>query len=368
MTPDERFMGMALRLARKGLGRTAPNPAVGAVVVKRGKVVGRGWHRAAGQPHAEVEALKDAGKKAKAATLYVTLEPCNHKGRTPPCTDAILKAGIARVVAASSDPNPKVASGGARRLVRGGVDVEMGVREKEGRELIEAFAKHAATGLPFVVAKAAMSLDGKIATRTGHSRWISSRAARRFAHRLRDEADAVLVGSGTVLADDPHLTCRVSNNTGRQPLRVVLDTRLTTPLDSKLVKTAGEGRVLVACGKKALKSREKALVEAGVEVLRLPAKRGLLDIAALLKELGRRDIMCLLVEGGAVVHGSFFDRGLVDRVYMVIAPKIIGGLDAPGPVAGRGIKTMAQAMNLKDVRVMRKGPDLVITGRPGAPV
>lgn len=365
MTRDEKFMGLALRLGRKGLGRTSPNPPVGAVVVKGAKIVGRGFHRAAGTAHAEIEAIEDAGKRARGATLYVTLEPCNHTGKTPPCTAAIIEAGIARVVVGSRDPNPHVSARGAQMLGRKGIEVALGVRSDECDELIETFAKHVAFGLPFVVAKAAMSLDGKIATRTGHSRWISSGASLKFAHRLRDEADAVLVGSGTVLADDPHLTARLSKKMDRQPLRVVLDTRLDTPLDSKLVKTAKEGPVIVACSKRGPKTRARPFEEAGVEVLRLPTEGKRVALLPLLKELGKRGVMSLLVEGGARVHGSFFDLRLVDRVYMVISPRIIGGAEAPGPVAGKGAERVGGSLMLERVRILRKGPDLVVTGKPG---
>jgi diaminohydroxyphosphoribosylaminopyrimidine deaminase/5-amino-6-(5-phosphoribosylamino)uracil reductase len=362
-------MRRALALAALGEGRTAPNPPVGVVVVRDGRVVGEGFHARAGGPHAEVVALAAAGDAARGATLYTTLEPCNHHGRTPPCTDVVRAAGIARVVvvAAAADPDPRVAGGGLRALAEAGIETVLGVCAAEASERLAPFAKHATTGRPLVIAKYAMTLDGRIAARTGDARWVTGPDARRRAHALRDAADAVLVGAGTVRADDPRLTVRhlAQGKAPSQPLRVVLDGRGGLPATSRVFDPALPGRtVLVTTG---AEHADAALLAAqGVEIARLPAEpEGRVAIGPLLDWLGARDVMALLVEGGSAVHGAFLDAGLVDRVAAFVAPKLVGGAGAPGPIGGRGAGRMAEAVPLADVRTECVGGDLLVMGRVG---
>ncbi len=354
---DVYFMKLALREGRKGLGRTSPNPPVGAVVVKEGRVVGKGYHRRAGTPHAEVHALREAGEDARGATLYVTLEPCNHHGRTPPCTEAILKAGITRVVIGCSDPNPK-ARGGAEYLASKGLQVEKGVLLRECATLCRFFLKVAMRGLPWVLAKSAMSLDGRIATRTGDSKWITGEEARRYGHRLRAVCDAILVGKGTVLADDPALTCRLKG--GRDPVRFILDTNLSLPLTARVFRE--RGRTVVWCGEDAPSAKEKSLSEIGVEVWRLPLKEGKVDIRAGLLRSAQEGILSVLVEGGARVHGAFFDAALVDEVAFFYGPLVIGGEKAPAAVGGRGPERLSEALYLANFRLRRLGDSFLVEG------
>jgi len=365
---DAALMGRALALAALGEGRTRPNPPVGAVVARDGAVVGEGFHAAAGGPHAEVVALAAAGEAARGATLYVTLEPCAHHGRTPPCTEAILAAGVARVVVAVSDPDPRVTGGGLDALRRAGVAVTLGLLAEEAGELIAPFARHAASGRPLVTAKYAMTLDGRIATRTGHARWITGPAARRRAHALRDAADAVLVGAGTVRADDPRLTVRhgVRGRAPRQPLRVVLGGRGGLSASARVFDADLPGRTVLATTADPL-AHAARLEARGVEVVRLSAAPdGRVDLPALLDWLGAHDVMSLLVEGGSAVLGAFFAAGLVDRVVAFVAPKIVGGAGAPGPVGGDdGARRMSEAVVLGGIRTQRVGDDLMVTGRVG---
>jgi diaminohydroxyphosphoribosylaminopyrimidine deaminase/5-amino-6-(5-phosphoribosylamino)uracil reductase len=323
-------MAQAIQLAAKADFWTSPNPMVGAILVTSdGAVAGEGFHRRAGAPHAEVVALEAAGPAARGGTLYVSLEPCSHLGRTPPCVDAIVAAGVRRVVVAMEDPDRRVAGGGLRTLRDAGLDVKVGPLEEEARRLNEFYVKHRTTGRPFVSAKFAASLDGKIATRTGDSKWITGEEARAHAHVLRHRHDAILVGVGTVLQDDPELSARFPG--ARQPLRVVLDSRGRTPADARL----RAGPHLVDDGR---------------------------DLPALLDRLGRMDVLSLLVEGGARVHGSFFDQRLVDRVYAYLSPTIIGGGQAPAAVAGAGAGRMVEAVRLALVETTPLGRDLLVSG------
>lgn len=358
---DARFMRLAIKEGLKGLGRTSPNPPVGAVVVdpKSGEIIARGYHRQAGKPHAEVEALRRAGERARGATLYVTLEPCNHFGRTPPCTEAILAAGINRVVAGTRDPNPK-ARGGLEYLLSRGLEVRSGILEKECRYLTRFFLKRVLTGLPWVIIKVAESLDGRIATRTGDSKWITGDKARRFGHRLRNICDAILVGRNTVLADDPELTCRIPG--GRNPIRIILDTRLSLSPDFKVFKTARKVPTWIICGKEADPEKEKVFQDLGVKVFRLPEKAGRIDLLSLLDVLARQDILSVLVEGGGEVHGSFLDEGLVDEVFFFVGSVVIGGREAPQAVAGTGPKRLSQALWLKNLKVRRLGDSFLFHG------
>jgi diaminohydroxyphosphoribosylaminopyrimidine deaminase/5-amino-6-(5-phosphoribosylamino)uracil reductase len=359
---DEQFMRLALRLAARGIGHTSPNPMVGAVVVKDGQVVGKGYHRKAGTPHAEIHALEDAGGQAQSATLYVTLEPCNHHGRTPPCTRVIVGSGIGRVVVGCSDPNPRVIGGGIEYLRSQGIRVDEGMLEERCLRLNEPFIKHVTTGLPMVIAKMAASLDGKIGTHLGDSRWISNERSRRFVHKLRHSVDAILVGVGTVVADNPSLTTRITGRKGSNPLRIILDTHLRTPLDSLVVSDTKESQTIIATGPKSYKKRREALEAKGVEVLSLPLVRGRVSLPELLKNLGKREITSLLVEGGAEVHGGFFYDNLVDKMYLFLAPKIIGGNRAVPMVGGAGVARVAEALPLRDLRIRRFGDDIMIEG------
>jgi len=355
-------MRIALRLAARGVGKTSPNPVVGAVVVKNGHVVGKGYHKKTGGPHAEIHALEAAGTDAEDATLYVTLEPCNHSGRTPPCTAAIVRNGIRRVVVGCSDPNPRVDGGGAEYLQSQGIRVDVGILEEKCFRLNEPFIKHVTTGLPLVVAKMAASLDGKIATRIGDSCWISNERSRRFVHSLRDAVDAILVGVGTVVADNPRLTTRLPHKKGKNSLRIILDTYLRTPPDSFVVSQTQDAPTLIATGPKPYKKRKVAMERLGVEILPLPLVRGRVSLAELLNHLGNRDITSLLVEGGAEVHGGFFYDKLVDKVYIFFAPKIIGGNSAVTMVGGIGVQTVPEASLLRDVRFRRFDNDIMIEG------
>lgn len=357
---DRRFMALALRLAVKGAGYTSPNPMVGAVVVQEGRIVGRGYHRRVGSAHAEVEALQDAGPQARGATLYVTLEPCHHHGRTPPCTAAVLAAGIGRVVIATRDPNPRVTGGGAEFLRTQGLRVEVGLLEQEARRLNEAFFKAVTTGLPLVIAKAACSLDGKIATRTGDARWITGEKARALGHRLRHQVDAILVGLGTVRADDPRLTTRLPR--GKDAIRVILDSRLRLPLEAQVLTQKSSAPTWVACTPAAPPENIRALEERGAEVLIVPGEGDRVDLPGLLQILGQRQVQSLLVEGGAEVHGAFFDQGLVDKFYFFYAPKIIGGRRASGVLGGQGAARVQDALLARDLTIRRLGSDLLISG------
>ena len=357
---DRHYMKIALELAGRAEGYTSPNPLVGAVVVKNGKIVGQGYHMKAGNPHAEVHALNDAGESAKGATLYVTLEPCCHYGRTPPCTEAVIKAGISRVVTALTDPNPLVAGQGLKRLRDAGIEVVSGVLAQEAARQNEVFLKYITTKLPFVALKAAVSLDGKIATATGESKWITGPQSREYTHRLRHKYDAILVGVNTVLADDPSLTTRLPDGGGIDPIRVVLDSRCRTPLNAKILTQKSNAVTIIATTPNADTDKVQALQAAGAEVLVVPGSGDKVDIVNLLKELAKKSITGILVEGGAAVHGAFLTAKMVDKVYWFIAPIIIGGNAAPGAVGGKGIKKLSEAVRLDNITVKRFGEDICI--------
>lgn len=351
-------MRLALREARRGLGRTSPNPAVGALLVKGGRVVGRGHHVQAGAPHAEVMAIRDAGASARGADLYTTLEPCDHFGRTPPCSLAILEAGVRRVFSGSGDPNPSVNGRGIRRLRRAGVDVEAGILREDCDALNEPWFRFITTGRPHVTLKVAATLDGRIATASGESRWVTGPEARAHVHRLRDAVDAVLVGAGTVRADDPRLTARLPGGGGRDPVRVVLDSRLELPMTRRLFRQRSEAATLVAH----VTGTPPAKAPRGVEYLRCSARRGRVDLRDLLSRLGERGVTTLLVEGGAEVNRAFLEAGLVDQLLLFVAPTIAGG-GIPW-IAGKGPARMAEALPVHHLRVRRLGRDLLFSGRP----
>ena len=357
------YMRRALALAHEAAGTTSPNPAVGAVVVKDGHLIAEGATLRPGQDHAERVALRKAGAEAKDASLYVTLEPCCIHGLTPPCTGAIVESGIKVVHAATLDPNPKVDGRGIVELREAGIEVHLGEGAKEADELYEGFSKFIKVGLPFVTAKYAMSLDGKIATGQGDSQWITGPAARRLVHQRRRASDAIMVGVNTVLRDNPRLTARDDDgaNLGCQPLRVVVDGEARTPPDSRLLSELG--RVLIATLKTTGDSAAR-LEAAGAEVLTLPERDGYVDLERLLEELGRRGVVNLLVEGGGTLLGSLFDQGLVDKTLAFIAPVIIGGRAAPSPVEGRGAGVVAEAIALRRVEVDRVEGDLMVKGYP----
>ena len=356
---DQEYMAQALSLAQKGAGWTSPNPMVGAVIVKDGQVIGQGYHAKCGDLHAERAALAACTQDPAGATMYVTLEPCCHQGRQPPCTDAILEAGIARVVVGSGDPNPLVAGRGLDILRARGVQVDTGVLQGACDALNRVFFHYIQSGRPYVVLKYAMTLDGKTATRTGASRWITGGEARRRVHRDRHRCSAILVGIGTALADDPLLTCRLEG--GRNPLRVICDSALRLPLDSSLVKTAREVPTVVAAAQ-ADPARRAALEAAGCRVWELPGPGGRVDLPALLNRLGKEEIDSLLVEGGAAMAGAFLDAGLVQKVQAYIAPKLFGGADAPSPVGGLGVALPDRALQLSGLTVTRLGDDILLEG------
>ena len=364
-------MERALSLARQALGTASPNPAVGAVLVKGGRIVGEGFTQRPGGPHAEVVAIRQAGEASRGAALYVTLEPCCHHGRTPPCTEAVLAAGLREVHLSHLDPDPHVNGRGKAELESAGVTVFVGEGEEEARRINEAYLKHRTTGLPFVTAKFAASLDGKIAATSGDSRWVSGPESRRWAHRQRTVVDAIMVGVRTVLIDDPELTARPEPGEGaqqadgepRQPLRVVVDSQGRTPASARVLHPPA--RALVATTDASSEAWRREMGDASAEVLVLPESAGRVDLAELLRHLGGRDILSLLVEGGGELLGSFFDLGLVDKVQAIIAPIIIGGQDAPAAVAGRGARRMADALRLRDVTVERLGEDVLVTGHIG---
>lgn len=359
MFPDTAFMRQALRLARKGLGRTSPNPAVGAVLVKGGRVVGSGWHRAAGMPHAEVEAIASAGALARGADLYVTLEPCSHQGRTGPCAAAILEAGIRRVSAAMQDPNPLVSGNGFAMLRAAGVEVHAGMLENEARELNRGWIRFIGTGLPYVTLKLASSLDGQIAGATGESRWVTGEKSRKLVHAMRNECDAVLVGGNTVEKDDPLLTCRIRG--GHDPARIVLTSHPERLAKSRMFSDrSAPNLVIVPEGVPG--ERVAALADTGADIVRLPAGNGIIDPRAILAALGKRGIASLVVEGGGKVAGAFLRAGAVDRLVLFFAPVMFG--EAVRSVSGWGAATPAEGRRFAISRIRKVGEDVMLEALP----
>jgi len=365
---DQKFMKRAIQLARRGRGKTSPNPMVGAVVVRKGKIVGEGFHSGPGLPHAEVLALAQAGGRARGATLYTNLEPCCHTAkRTPPCTDAIIRSGIKRVVVAMTDPNPMVSGKGFHILRQAGIEVVEAILRPEAERLNEVFIKYITTQRPFVILKAAMTLDGRIATRSGTSRWITGEAARREVHRLRSEVDAVMVGIGTVLADDPMLTAR--RRGAKNPMRVVIDPSLRTPLNARIITSITEAPTLLLTTSKAPSGKIKKLKERGAQIELLPHTKGEVVFDAILDRLGKAGVTSLLIEGGGRVNGMALRARAVDRVIFYVAPKLLCGEDAKGVVAGRSISDLSQAIRLERFKIRRIGEDIRIEAdvRKGAP-
>lgn len=356
---DKRYMRLALRLALKGAGRTSPNPMVGAVLVRGGRIIATGYHQRTGGDHAEIVALKRAGERARGATLYLNLEPCNHQGRTPPCTLSLIRAGVKRVVAGMVDPNPLVSGRGLRRLRQAGIQVRVGFLEAECRRLNEAFCKYITRRIPFVILKLAASLDGRIATSTGDSRWVTGSASRRYVHQLRNQVDAVLVGAGTVLADDPRLSCRIPR--GRDPWRVILDGRLRIPLKAHLLRQREPGKTIVVTGPRSPRKKIEAIQDCGARVWNLPLREGRIPFALLLKRLGEMGLLSVMIEGGATTASWALKEEIADKLLFFYAPKIIGG-DGREMIDPLGIKKMSQARRIKDVELKRLGKDFLVSG------
>jgi diaminohydroxyphosphoribosylaminopyrimidine deaminase/5-amino-6-(5-phosphoribosylamino)uracil reductase len=359
MKDDERWMKRVLHLAEKGRGRTSPNPMVGAILVKDGEVAGEGYHAKAGEAHAEIIALQQAREEARGAMLYLNLEPCMHYGKTPPCAPQVIESGVKRVVIGMEDPNPLVKGKGIEMLRRAGLDVEVGILEKECQRLNEAFCKYILKKEPFVILKVAATLDGKLATRNSDSKWISGEASRRFVHKLRDQVDGVLVGIGTVLKDDPQLTARIKG--GRNPYRIVLDSRLRIPEEAKVIGTS-PSKAIIAATEFAPKDKIEKLGKRGVQVLILDSQEGKINLKACLSKLGEIGMMSLLVEGGSQINGSFLDEGLIDKLLLFLSPKLIGDHQALGIFGGRGVSSLDEAVALKGMKIRRVGEDILLEG------
>ena len=356
---DKRHMRRALRLALKGAGRTSPNPMVGAVLVRDAKVVGKGYHRKAGGDHAEIVALKQAGAKARGATLYLNLEPCDHQGRTPPCTLSLIQSGIRRVVIGMVDPNPLVSGRGIRRLRRAGIQVDVGLLEAECRSLNEAFFKYIARHIPFVILKLAASLDGKIATASGDSKWITEAAARRYVHQLRNQVDAVIIGIGTVLADNPRLTCRLTS--GRNPWRLILDSHARIPLASRLLHQPDPEKTILVAGSLASSKKIKAVESLGAQVWTFPQRRGTTPWLSLLKKAGQMGWLSVMIEGGGTTASRALAEGAVDKILFFYAPRVIGG-EGRNMIQTLGIRKMGQSRKIKNLEVSRIGKDFLVSG------
>lgn len=361
---EKEFMRVALSLAAKG--RTSPNPKVGCVVVKNGKIIGKGFHKKAGMPHAEIEAIQDAQNRkqeTRNATLYLTLEPCcsTYPGkRTPPCTETVLNSGVSRLVVAMKDPNPKVSGRGIEFLRKNGVKVEVGLFGEEAKEINLPYIKHITKRVPFVAIKMAMSADGKIATRKGESKWISGEESRKLVHGMRSEFDAVMVGANTVRTDDPRLTTRGIKE-GRNPIRIIVDSNLDVNTKSNFMKDADKAKVIIATTETASKQKIKNFESLGARVLVCGKKNGEVELNGLMRELGKLDVQSVLLEGGSELNASAIEAGIVDKIYFFIAPKIIGGRDAKGPVGGMGIGRMGQALKLKNVKMEKVGEDWMMS-------
>lgn len=357
----EKYMLRALDLAREGEGRTAPNPPVGAVIVRNGEIVGEGYHPKAGEPHAEIFSLQKAGGLASGSDLYVTLEPCSHQGKTGPCADAVIEAGIKKVFVGVQDPNPQVAGRGIERLRAAGIAVVCGVLEDECRRLITPFARHILSGMPYTIYKTAMTLDGKTATATGDSKWISGESSRLEVHRLRDKVEAIMVGVETVLQDDPLLNTRLPEG-GRDPLRVVVDSQLRMPETAAILSQKSSAKTLIATTTAADEALRQMLEKAGAEIILLSEEEGRVSLSELWLELGRRDVQTLLLEGGATLAASALRQGLIDRMMVFVAPKMIGGNSEYGIFRGEGCQQLADALKLDDIRLEQYDNDLLICG------
>jgi len=359
---DVYFMKAALAYAERGRGYTSPNPMVGAVVVKNSRIVGAGWHRSAGGPHAEVNAINDAGDQAKGATIYVTLEPCNHTGRTPPCTEKIIGSGIRHVVVAMEDPNPDVKGGGIKRLSEHGITVTSGICEEEAKKLNEIFVKYVRTKKPFVILKCASTLDGRIATRTGDSKWITGVESRKYAHEIRHLVDGIMVGIDTVKQDNPSLTTRLDGKKGLDPVRIILDTRLSIHEDADILHLDSKSETFIITGLN-ISNDKKALIERnGIKVIKVPEKEGRIDLKTLIDILGDVGITSLLIEGGSRVINSALSAGIVDKIFFFYAPKILGGDNGVPVCRGEGPDLMSESIQVKNIEIKRFGEDVLIEG------
>ncbi len=361
-TADDAYMEMAYGLAEKARGRSSPNPMVGSVIVKNGTIVGHGYHKEAGTPHAEILALLRAGPRAKGGTLYVTLEPCVHWGRTPPCVAALIRSGLRKAVVSARDPNPVVNGKGLRALRRSGMDVTSGLLKKKNDRMNEVYAKYITRNIPFVTLKAAVSLDGKIATREHDSKWISSARTREYVHLLRAENDAILIGINTLLRDDPFLSVRHPMWASKKISRIILDSRLRFPLGSKILSTLRAGRIIVFTGEGVSPRKSESLREKGVEVIAVGKSRNQLDLKKILDELGRREITSLLVEGGSRILTDFIENKAADKFVLTISPKLVGGRKAPGIFAGEGIDRIRRALPVRLVRSFQLGEEVILEG------
>jgi diaminohydroxyphosphoribosylaminopyrimidine deaminase/5-amino-6-(5-phosphoribosylamino)uracil reductase len=360
---DRYYMRQALHLAEKGRGRTSPNPMVGAVLVKDKQVIGKGYHKRAGADHAEIVALKKAGDNARGATLYINLEPCCHQGLTPPCADKLVEAGVSRVVVAMLDPNPKVKGRSIRLFQEAGIQTKVGLLEEAARFQNEVFLKYVTTNLPFVIIKIALSMDGKIATKTGDSRWVSGEEARQHVHKLRDEMDATCVGIGTIIRDDSRLTTRLAHKKGRDSIRVVVDSLLKVPSGANIFTQKSDAGNIIVTTKNAFFKRKRDIEKTGSRVLEVRNRsRNKVDLTHMVQELGKLGITSLMIEGGAEIAASAIQEGVVDKIIFFISPKIIGGKTAPGPIGGEGVARMSDVIKLKHIRTKKYGEDIMIEG------
>jgi diaminohydroxyphosphoribosylaminopyrimidine deaminase/5-amino-6-(5-phosphoribosylamino)uracil reductase len=358
-------MKTAIQLAKKGIGRVSPNPLVGAVLVKGNGIVGKGFHCSFGGPHAELDALRNAKQKAKGADLYINLEPCSHFGKTPPCTDALIQTGIRRAYIGMQDPNPVVSGRGIAKLRKAGIEVEVGILEQECQCLNEIFIKFITQNVPFVMLKTAATLDGKIATPTGDSQWITNEASRKFVHRLRSACDAVLIGIGTVLSDDPLLTVRYIEGTPENPLRVILDSSLRIPLTARILQTARTVKTLIVTTQKMQSQKAQAIKDLGAQILCVPSQARGVDLKKLMKILAKKSIASVLIEGGSEVSAAALEQGIVDKIYFFYAPKIICGKDAVCMAGGKGVKKVEDAILVSNVKLRHFKDDILIEGYIG---
>lgn len=359
---NEFFMGRAIKLAKFGWGKTNPNPLVGAVVVKDGRIIAEGYHRELGCPHAEVEAFNNAKEDVSGGTLYVNLEPCSHYGRTPPCAQKIIDVGIKKVVAAMEDPNPKVSGKGFKMLRDAGVEVEVGVLEEEAIRLNEIFINYIVRKKPFVILKTAMTLDGKIATASGDSKWVTGEKARNHVHVIRDRVAAIMVGINTVLKDNPSLTTRLSDKEGSDPIRIVVDSKGSIPLDCNVINSGSKAGVILATTSRIEKEKEEILVEKGVRIIKADGGDGRVDLKHLMEEIYKLEIDSILLEGGGTLNSSAISCGIVDKVMCFISPKIVGGEKAPTSVEGIGALRMCEAIGVKNISVIKFGEDILVEG------
>lgn len=357
---DEYYMDLAINLARKGIGKVNPNPMVGAVIVKDNKIIGTGYHKNYGGKHAEINAIENSIENLSGSTMYVNLEPCSHFGKTPPCVDKIIENRIGKVVIASVDPNPLVQGKGVKKLRDAGIEVKVGVLDEENKNLNEVFIKYIKNKKPFIVMKVAMSLDGKIATSTGKSKWISCEESRRCVHKLRSELMGILVGINTVINDDPMLDCRLEN--GKNPIRIIVDTTLKIPIDSKIVSSAKLIRTIVVTTKNANRSMIKSLEDKGVEILTVNLKNNLVDLKEMINKLGKLNIDSILIEGGSRLNYSSISENIVDKVQVYLAPIILGGESSKTPIGGQGIFDIKEAFKINRLKYTKVGSDILIEG------